>query len=71
MHAPTWTVCSKPRKYGDPMYSNPTSALAAGSVSATGAVAAGGADAFWAVLAGFALFAATTAVWRILPRKEE
>jgi hypothetical protein len=72
MHALIWTVCSKQRKCGDSMYSNPTSTLAASSASATGAIAAsGGGDAFWVVLGGFAILAATTAVWRIVPRKED
>lgn len=66
------TACSRPRKCGDAMYSNPASSLAAGSVSATGAItASGGGDAFWVVLGGFAILAATTAVWRIVPREEK
>jgi hypothetical protein len=74
MPALIWTAFSKLRKCGDLMYSNPTSSLAAGSVSASGAMATaggGGGDAFWIVLGGFALLAATTAVWRIVPRKEK
>jgi uncharacterized membrane protein len=76
MPALIWTAFSKLRKCGDLMYSNATSSLAAGSVSASGAMAAaggggGGGEAFWMALGGFAILAATTAVWRIVPRKEK
>lgn len=52
------------------MYSNPSTALAAGAGSGTLAYTGAG-DVFWLLLAGFALLAVGTALMRILPRKEK
>lgn len=51
------------------MYNNPTPVIAAGAVGSS--LAFTGTNTVWSVLAGFALIAAGSALWRIVPRRED